>query len=76
MWSLLWSILVCKIPKFWEKAADLDNPSYFLESRHPEVTKNSHYVLSSEESQKMVTTHRLKKDWLLLLAKPEKYVFS
>ena len=25
----LWSILVCKIPQFWEKATDSDNPSYF-----------------------------------------------
>ena len=27
MWSTLWSILVCKIPQFWAKATDSDNPS-------------------------------------------------
>ena len=33
--------------------------STFLESRHPEVTKNPYYVLSPKGSQKKVSTHRL-----------------
>ena len=31
----------------------------FLESKHPEVTKNPYYVLSPEWSQKMVSAHGL-----------------
>ena len=31
----------------------------FLESRHAEVTENSHYVLSPEEIQKKVSAHGL-----------------
>ena len=29
LWSLLWSILVCKILQFWTKATDSDTQSYF-----------------------------------------------
>ena len=55
MWSPLWSILVCKVPQFWEKATTSEAHHTFLETRHPEVTKNSYYVLSPEWSQKMVS---------------------
>ena len=33
MWSPLWSILVGKIPQFWQKTTDSDSSSYILESR-------------------------------------------
>ena len=29
MWFSLWFILVCKIPQFWAKATNSENPSYF-----------------------------------------------
>ena len=32
----------------------------FLESRHPEVTENPHYVFPPEGSQKKVSAHGLK----------------
>ena len=59
MWSPFWSVLACKIPQFWAKATDSDEPSYFLEIRHFEVTKTPYYVLSPEWSQKSVTAHGL-----------------
>ena len=68
-----WSV---KYLNFGQKLQIWTTHHTFLESRHPEVAKNSYYVLSPEESQKMVSTHKFKKDWLLLLTKPEKYVFS
>ena len=46
MWSPLWFILVCKKPQF-RTAHHIS-----LERRHPEVTKDSYYVMSSEGSQK------------------------
>ena len=56
MWSPLWSILVFKIPQFWEKATAHHT---FIESRHPEVTKNLYYVCSPEGSQKKISAHGL-----------------
>ena len=68
MWSLFWSILVCKIPQFWAKATDSDSPSYFfLESRHPEVTKNPYDILYPKGSQKKVSAYGLS----LMLAVPK-----
>ena len=56
----LWSILVCKIPQFWAKATDSDITHHtFLESRHPEITKNPYHVLSPEWSQKKASPHEL-----------------
>ena len=49
----LWSILVCKIPQIWT------THHTFLESRHPEVTKNRYYFFSSEWSQKKISAHGL-----------------
>ena len=52
MWYPLWSILVCKIPKFLAKKLPIQTTYHtFLESSYLEVTKNS-YVLSPEWSQK------------------------
>ena len=56
---LLWSILVYKIPQFWAKATDPDRPRFFLERRHPEVTKNPSNVLSPKGSQKKLSAHGL-----------------
>ena len=50
--AVVWSMLVCKMPQFRAKATDSDSPSYFSKSRHHEITRNSSYVLSPEESQK------------------------
>ena len=44
-WSPLLSILVCKIPHFMAETSSSDSPSYFLERRHPDVTKNPYYAL-------------------------------
>ena len=52
MWFAFWSILVCKIPQLWEKLPIQTAHHTFLESRHPEVIKNPHYVLSHKGSQK------------------------
>ena len=52
MWYPLWSILVCKIPQFGQKLLIWEAHHTFLERRHPEVTKNLYYVLSTEGSQK------------------------
>ena len=41
---------ICKIPQFWAKATNTAHNT-FLERRHPEVTKEPYYVLSSEGSQ-------------------------
>ena len=60
MWSPYWSILVCKIPQFWARLPIQTMHHTFLESRHPEVTKNPYYVLSREWSQKKVSAHGLK----------------
>ena len=49
----LCSILVCKIPQIWTTHRT------FLERRHPEVTKNRYYFVSSEWSQKKVSAHGL-----------------
>ena len=68
MWSSLWSILVCKIPQFWEKLPIRSTHHTFLESRQPEVTKIPYYVLSPEGSQKKVSTHGLiLQRWILTL---------
>ena len=56
MWS---SILVYKIPQFWQKLPIPTVHDTFLERRHPEVTKNPNYVLSPKGSQKKVSTHGL-----------------
>ena len=52
MWSPLWSILVCKILQFLAKSSQFGKLKHtFLKSRHPDVTKNLHYVLISRRSQ-------------------------
>ena len=55
----MWSILVCKILQFLANATNLDNHHAFIESKHPDVTKNPRYALSPEKTQKMVTAHGL-----------------
>ena len=59
MWSTLWSILVCKIPQFWAKLPLRTAHHTFLESRQPELTKNSYNVLPTWGSQKKVSAHGL-----------------
>ena len=60
MWSPLWSILVCKIPQFWKKVPIWTTHHTFLESRNPEITKNSYYVLSSKaKAKKGISSSRL-----------------
>ena len=54
MWSRLWSILVCKIPQFGKKLPIRTTHHTFLESRHPEVTKNPYCVLPPEGSQNIM----------------------
>ena len=52
MWLPLWSMLVRKIPHFFgQKLAIWTAHHTFLESRHPEVTKNLYYVLSTRRGQ-------------------------
>ena len=49
---LLWSILVCQIPQFFCQKLLLRTAHHtFLESRHPELTKNLYYVLCTRQSQ-------------------------
>ena len=55
----LWSIRVCKLPQFWEKIPILTTHHTFLESRHPEVTKNPYYVLFPKGAKKKVSAHGL-----------------
>ena len=57
--SPLWSVLVCKISQFGQKLPIRTAHHTFLESRHPETTKNPYYVLFPEGSQKKVSTHGL-----------------
>ena len=40
LWSPLWSIQIFKMPQFWAKATNSDSHHIFVESGHPEVTKN------------------------------------
>ena len=60
MWSPLWSILAWKIPQFGQKLPIRITHHTFLESGHPEVTKNAYYDLFPEGSQRKVSTHGLK----------------
>ena len=46
-----WSV---KYLNFLSKATDSDSSYTFLESRHPEVTKNLYYVLSTHQSQILI----------------------
>ena len=48
----------------------------FLESRHPEVTKNPYYDLSPEGSLKKVPAHGRTFDLILILIELNKQVFS
>ena len=52
MWSPIWSILICKICQFWEKATYMDGHQTFLERAQFEVTKNLYYVLSPRGAKK------------------------
>ena len=49
MWSPLWFSLVCKC--FGQKLSIQTARHTFLESRHPEVTENLYYDLSTRQSQ-------------------------
>ena len=49
--SLLWSILVCKLPIFLPKILIWTAHHTFPESRHPEVTKTQYYVLFTHWSK-------------------------
>ena len=52
MWSPSWSILVCKNTSIFGQKLPIQTAHHtFLESRHPEVTKNPNYVLYSLRSQ-------------------------
>ena len=51
-----WSV---KYLNFGQKSPIQSTHHTFLESRHPENTKNPYYVLSSEWSQKKVSAHGL-----------------
>ena len=53
MWSLFGPFWSVKYLNFGQKLPIRTAHHTFLESRHPEVTKNSYYVLSREGSQKM-----------------------
>ena len=55
MWSLFGSFWSVKYQMLPIRIAQ----HTFLESRHPEVTKNSYYVLSSEGQSKKVSAHGL-----------------
>ena len=74
MWSSLWSILVCKIPQFWEKATDLENHHTFLESRHPDVTGNRYYIFPPRAKKKyqLMDYKRLNKIPVLILIRISK----
>ena len=52
-----WSV---KYLNFGQKLPIQPTHHTFLESRHPDVTKNPYYVLSPEWSQKTVSAHGLK----------------
>ena len=55
----MWSILFCRTPKF-RQTLPIGTAYYsFLETKHPEFTKNSYYVLSLEGSQKKVSVYGL-----------------
>ena len=54
--SPFWSV---KYLKFVKKLSIRTAHHIFQEGRHPEVTKNSYYVLSPEGSQKEVSAHGL-----------------
>ena len=47
----LWIVLACKTPQFLEKLPIQAAHHTFPERRHPEATKNLHYVLSTRRSQ-------------------------
>ena len=48
----LWSLLVCKTPHFLGKSYQFRQLlTLFPEGRHPEVTKNLYFVLSTRRSQ-------------------------
>ena len=49
---------ICKIPQFWAKAINTAH-HVVLERRHPEVTKESYYVLSLRGANKKLPAHRL-----------------
>ena len=48
-----------KYLNFWQKLPIRIIHHTFLESKHPEITKNPYYVLSPSWSQKTVSAHRL-----------------
>ena len=51
-WSPLWYILILKIPQFFGGNLLIRTAHHnFLVSRHPEVTKNLYYVLSTHQRQ-------------------------
>ena len=52
----LWSV---KYLNFGEKLPIRTTHHTFPESKHPEVTKNPYYVLSSNESEAKVSAHGL-----------------
>ena len=56
LFGLLWSV---KYLNFEQKLPIKTAHHIFLERRHPEVTKNPHYVLSSRGSQKRVSANGL-----------------
>ena len=58
-----------KYPNFEQKLLTWIAHHTFLESRHPEVTKNSYYVLSPEGSQKKGISSWTKSDYLNKVAK-------
>ena len=51
-----WSV---SYPNFWEKLPIRTTHHSFLESRHPEITKNPYYVLFPKWSQKKISAHGL-----------------
>ena len=59
MWSLFGPFWSVKYLNFGQKLPIRTTHHTFLESRHPEVTKNQYYVLSPEWRQKKVWAHGL-----------------
>ena len=55
----MWSILFCRTPQFRQKLPIWTVYYSFLETKHPEVTENSYYVLFPEGSQKNVSVYGL-----------------
>ena len=51
IWSLLWFILIWKILDFWTKATDSNSHHTFLESRHPEDTRELYAALSLRKAE-------------------------